>query len=128
MRRSMYVRPARATGSRAALLAGIVFGMASAEEWAKRVEGWRASGQTAEDYATPRGWQVKALWKWSSKLHQQEKARRRSALVPVRAVSKTAPRRDPALTLRLGGAELEIRAGVDAALLREVVSVLRERS
>ena len=89
--------------------------MASAEEWTKRVEGWRASGQTTEDYATTRGWPVKMLWKWSSKLNQQERARRRPALVPVRAMSKAAPPRDAALTLRLGGAELDIRAGVDAA-------------
>lgn len=45
--------------------------MATSAEWAKRVSAWRASGQTAEEFADRRGWNGATLTWWASTLKRR---------------------------------------------------------
>lgn len=95
--------------------------MASSETWARRVAEWRASGKTAEAFASGRGFAGNTLRWWASRL-----GRRAPAIVQV--VRAAPPPRDAALELAVGDVRVLVRAGFDRALLAEVLGVLRERA
>lgn len=44
----------------------------SPQQWKKIVEGWRASGQTAEDYAEKHDLGVNNLWRWSGRFGKKD--------------------------------------------------------
>ena len=94
--------------------------MASSEIWAKRVAAWRASGQTADEYAAGRGFAGSTLRWWASHL-----GRRTPAIVQV---VRATPARDAAIELAVGDVRVLVRAGFDRALLAEVLDVLREKA
>lgn len=85
--------------------------------WAERVRAWRASGETAERFASGAGYAAGTLRWWSSRLGRRE-APRFLQLVPKDAV------RDPEVVVEVGGARLRVRAGFDASLLGAVVAAL----
>jgi len=103
--------------------------MARASEWSERVKDWRQSGLTARAYAKERGWSWQSLRYWSSELGKRQRlpagapSPRAPRMVRVRATER---RESAGFTLRVNGAELDVRSGFDAGLLREVLSALRE--
>lgn len=93
---------------------------ASAAEWSERVVAWRASGRSASEYAAGKGYSSKLLRWWGSELARRERKAPRVQLARVvRVAAPSAP-----LTVAVGGARIEVRAGFDHALLRDVVEAL----
>jgi len=95
--------------------------VASAEVWVKRVEEWRASGQSAVAFAAGRGYEGSTLRWWASRL-----ARQQPALVRVVPASEVA--RDAGIELHVGGVRVVVRRGFDRALLADVLDVIREKA
>jgi len=65
-------------------------GRASRETWAKRVERWKDSGLTAEEYSAELGINAQSLswWKWRLSSQSGEP---KSATQPRRAISRATP-------------------------------------
>jgi len=93
--------------------------MANASTWAKRVSAWRSSGQTADAFASGRGFAGGTLRWWASRL-----ARRPPALVRVVAAPSLSA---PSVELEVGGICVRVRPGFDGALLGQVLDVLAAR-
>ena len=95
-------------------------------KWAERVREWRAGGQSAPEYAQGRGFEASTLRWWASRLDRgvlpasPAKPKPRVRMVRVVPTGSTAD----ALTVRIGAARVEVRAGFDPGLLRELVSAL----
>jgi hypothetical protein len=89
------------------------------EKWAERVRQWRASGETAEEFASRHGYAASTLHVWSSRVGRAQ-GPRFLRLVP-RAATGTA---GAELVVEVGGARVRVTAGFDAGLLTEVVRAL----
>ena len=92
----------------------------SAAEWTERVAAWRASGQSASEFAAGKEYTEKLLRWWSSELSRREEKRPRVRMARVVRASQK-----EALVIAVGAARIEVRAGFDRALLRDVVAALR---
>ena len=91
-----------------------------APEWAERVRAWRESGKTAAEFAEAKGYSDKLLRWWCSELARRERAKPRVRLARlVRVPAPSVP-----LTVAIGAARIEVRAGFDRVLLRDVVDAL----
>jgi hypothetical protein len=103
----------------------------SRDEWRKRVERWKDSGLTAEQYASELGINVKTLQFWKYKLGKPEpsgrRARRRprvEATLPLIEV-QPASADSSAFELELsGGKRLRIPVTFDAESLERLLAVL----
>lgn len=90
-------------------------------KWAERVRAWRASGETAQEFAQRQGYAASTLHVWSSRLTRAE-APRFLRLVPK---AKATPVTSAAeLVVEVGSARVRVAAGFDSALLADVVRVL----
>ena len=110
--------------------------MAQAAEWAERIRAWQESGLRAEEFASGKDFRAKTLVWWSSELKRRAKraggetrpkrARKRRAEKGVKMARVIAtPGESPSgLTLRVGGAAVEVHRGFDRELLSELLSVL----
>lgn len=98
--------------------------MASKTEkrWAARVEAWRASGQTAPEFAAGKGFAPSTLRYWSSKLKRQ-RAEIAPAIVFARA-ERTEPVRRPAVVI-VGDGRIEVFPDTDEEALSKAVRALR---
>jgi len=92
--------------------------------WAERVRAWRASGESAEDFAEGKGFAGSTLRVWSSRLGQMAGSPRLVQLVP-RAPVPAPSAASGSLEIEIGEARLRVSRGFDRELLAEVVSVLR---
>lgn len=100
----------------------------NARKWLERVREWRASGMTAPSFASGQGYAPSTLRYWASQLRHEESApaqgralrRVRLARVEIAASSPATP-----VVVDVAGARIEVQAGFDRALLREVVDALR---
>lgn len=90
--------------------------------WAARVEAWRASGQTAPEFASGKGFAPSTLRFWSSKLKRQ-RAEIAPAIVFAR-VERTEPVRRPAVVF-LGDGRIDVFADTDEEALGKAVRALR---
>lgn len=93
---------------------------ASAAEWAERVRAWRESGQEAAPFAEVKGYSAKLLRWWGSELARRE---RRKPGVQLARVVRVAPP-SASLTVVVGAARIEVRAGFDRGLLRDLLDTL----
>jgi hypothetical protein len=105
--------------------------MATAVEWAERVNTWRASGKTARRFCEESGYSTKSLLAWSSRLGRKaDKKGNAVSEVRLARVVREPVRVNEPLVVQVGGARIEIRAGVDraalAALLNALLSVRTE--
>jgi hypothetical protein len=91
----------------------------SAAEWTERVEAWRASGQSAAEFAAGKEYSEKLLRWWGSELRRREEKQPR---VRVARVVRATPK-EP-LVVAVGAARIEVRAGFDRAVLRDVDTAL----
>jgi transposase len=100
--------------------------MASRETWASRVERWRASGDTAREFARRAGLKASTLLWWSSQLGRESTS---SKLAPVTFVElpRTARAVEAIEIVLETGVQVRVPVGVDAATLRCVLGALQER-
>jgi transposase len=98
-------------------------GLPKADEWAERIAAQQRSGISVKQFCKEQGVTEYSFYAWRKRL--QKKAPVRFALVDKRAVRQE-PGTEPALELVLAtGERLRIGTGVDAAILRTVLDVLR---
>ena len=72
-------------------------GSAGAREWAERIAGWRASGQTQVNYCADRELSVSGLRKWIVKLGSgRSRSKSRPVMLPI-PLRPTTPATLPAL-------------------------------
>ena len=111
----------------------------SREVWTKRVERWRASGLTADEFASEVGIKANTLRHWSWLLDHEERGSRpdaagraRSREVPfVEVVTPAAPGSSPSvepieLVVR-DGIRIRVPAVFDADALRRVITAVEAR-
>jgi hypothetical protein len=89
------------------------------DAWTKRVEAWRASGETADAFAQGKGFEGSTLRWWSSRLGRTETPNF-LRLVP----RACAVRVDAGMVVEVGHARVRVEAGFNAKLLAEVVAAL----
>lgn len=106
---------------------------ATREVWAERVRAWRASGLDAEAFAAGKGYAGVTLTQRARELGRDGPERVRLRRVvrtptpsPASLRSAAAPSASASVLLRIGGAELVVGPGFDAALVRSIVRCLRE--
>lgn len=98
--------------------------MASAAEWSKRVSAWRASGQSADEYAAGRGFAGATLRWWSSRLGRSTPGLvATSEVVRLARVVRSAPVASP-IVVEVGGARVLVPLGADRATLAVVLAAL----
>ena len=99
-------------------------------KWSERVREWKSSGRTAKEFAEGREFKASTLVYWASCLRTGVAARRRDEKREPRVrmvrVVRSAVRAEDAIVVAVGGARVAVRAGFDAALLRQVVKALGE--
>ena len=96
-------------------------------KWRTRVAEWRASGMTAEAFASGRGFEGSTLRFWASRLRHVVDAGSSAppaAVAMARVVRTAAPRPDAGVAVVVGHARVLLSAGFDAEVLREVVAAL----
>ena len=100
-------------------------------KWSERVGEWRSGGESADDYAQGRGFAASTLRWWASRLSRgggiAARAKGASAVRMARLVAVSRPV-ECTLTVRVGVAQVEVRAGCDRLLLRELVDALGDAS
>lgn len=96
--------------------------MADSATWAKRVAEWRASGQTAREFASGRGFEASTLRWWASQLGGRDGAFVRV----VRETGTEARRAEAPIELEVGEVRVFVRVGVERAALVDVLAALRE--
>jgi len=93
---------------------------ATSAEWAERVRAWHESGEEAAAFAEGKGYPAKLLRWWGTELARRE--RRKPGVKLARLVRVAPP--SPSLTVAVGAARIEVRAGFDRGLLRDVLDAL----
>jgi len=97
---------------------------ARSDYWGDLIQQQAASGQSVSAFCSKRGLTEQSLYFWKKRLSKQAPVS--FALV---AANEFGDKRSTALELELGcGQRLRIPMGVDAATLRTVLSILRERA
>jgi len=101
--------------------------------WAQIMQERVASGLSIKAYCKANGIGANTYFYWQKKL--REAAARQLAAVPSDqalvpggwvAITETAPAESQSLTLRISGAEIEIREGFDEMLLASVIKTLSQ--
>lgn len=108
--------------------------------WLARIEEWRRSGKTAEEFAKDQPFSGGTLIWRASQLRSHADAQSPRQRGSTKRLAKAAPRlalaevirsrrpstQSAALTLEIGSARIAVNAGFDRGLLREVVRALQE--
>jgi hypothetical protein len=99
-------------------------------KWSERVREWKASGQTAKEFAASRDFKPSTLVYWASCLRTgasgSGRRKKLERAVPMTRVVRVAAPSDGAIVVAVGAARVAVRAGFDPALLRQVVLALGE--
>lgn len=105
----------------------------TAGKWSERVREWRASGKTAEEFASAFEFEASTLRYWASRLKTEaagvavptiarvvrRRAQRSASLPGLRELSA-----ERAVEVVVGSARILVRPGFDAELLRQVTAAL----
>jgi hypothetical protein len=115
-------------------------GMADTAMWARRVDEWRQSGQSATGFTADREFSAGGLRYWAHRL-KRERAASPETLVPMARVVRSLPAKEPsralaaptvaaesAIVVEVGAARISVRPGFDAVTLAAVVEVLAPRT
>ena len=101
--------------------------MTTAATWARRVREWRESGLSSPAFCTGRGYTPGALRHWAHRLAHAEglepavpERMRVARVVRERSAASGSP-----IVVELGGARINVPAGVDRGARALVVEVLR---
>jgi hypothetical protein len=103
--------------------------MADPATWKRRIASWRASGETAEAYATRHGFSASTLKWWAWKLGRETKPVVRVAqLVRVPSSEPAARRGSILIELLDARARIAVDGDADRELFGDVVDILLSRS
>lgn len=91
--------------------------------WRKRVEAWRASGLTAEEFSDGRGFAAGTLRWWSSRLGR---AQRRTSIALARVVTRPSVAAC-AIVVEVAGARVHVPSGTMHDDLATVLGALETR-
>ncbi len=101
---------------------------ATREQWAKRVESWKRSGLTAEQFADREGLCVSTLYGWSSALQRKSVTQVPPPVVEVVGLAVDSAAASHSFELVLpNGVRVIVPAGFAAADLRRLFAVLEAR-
>lgn len=101
-----------------------------AAEWSERVSAWRASGQSAEEFAKAGGgYRAATLRWWASELARRSspgktRERRSRPTLTMARVVRPGTQVEDAIAIRVGSAVIAVHRGFDPQLLRDVMSAL----
>jgi hypothetical protein len=102
-----------------------------AARWTERVRDWRASGKTAEEFASGFDFEASTLRYWASRLKTEAAATAKTVPKMVRVVrrrldsrARASPTAEPTVEVIIGPARIVVRRGFDAELLRQVAAAL----
>jgi hypothetical protein len=97
-------------------------------KWSERVREWKASGQTAKEFAAGRDFKASTLVYWASCLRTGAggtgRPKKRERSVRMARVVRVADASDGGIVVAVGAARVSVRAGFDPVLLRKVVMAL----
>jgi hypothetical protein len=93
-------------------------------KWAARVEAWRSSEKTAEEFASGQGFEPSTLRYWASRLRAAARKRPTPAVRMARVVRPEGTQDAKSVEVIVGNARIAVMRGFDAELLREVVAAL----
>jgi hypothetical protein len=99
---------------------GTGYTAATAAVWSDRVRAWRASGETASQFAEGKGFAGSTLRFWATRLKAAPAA-------PLPRIVQLVPRRaeaGPELLIEVGAARVRVQRGFDRELLVEIVTAL----
>lgn len=92
--------------------------------WAERVKACRSSGRTVKDWCKESGIREQTYYRWQKRLFEmarQQQEGRFAEITPERVEHVDGI----AVTVRVAGAEVDIRSGADAATVETVLRVLK---
>jgi hypothetical protein len=101
--------------------------MTKSAEWAARLEAWRASGKSANDFCAEHGYSAKNLVWWSSHFRRKSApTAKRQRVILARVVRKPREVRatPAAVVVQIGDARIEVTAEADRAALALVFEML----
>ena len=92
--------------------------------WAERVNACRSSGRTVKDWCKERGVCEQIYYRWQKRLFEMAKQQQEGRFAEI--TPERVNRVDGiAATVRVAGAEVDIRSGADAAIVETVLRVLK---
>lgn len=92
--------------------------------WAERVNACRSSGRAVKDWCKESGISEQTYYRWQKRLFEipkQQQEGRFAEITPERVEHWD----EIAVTVRVAGAEVDIRSGADAATVETVLRVLK---
>lgn len=95
------------------------------EDWRQLISEHKQSGLSVKAFCGKHGVGEALFYSWRKRLAEEQPVR--FALVATDGVVASAPALQPLQLVLAGGERLEIRPGIDAATLRTVLTLLRER-
>lgn len=98
------------------------------EQWRALVAEWKASGQTAKDFARERDMASTSLFYWSSVLRREEAVRGPARLLPVRVTAGAAALRTAQLELAVGAMRVRFDDGTAPHYVAAIARALLEAS
>lgn len=92
--------------------------------WAERVNACRSSGRTVKDWCKESGIGEQTYYRWQKRLFEMARQQQegRFAEITPELVNRVD---EIAVTVRVAGAEVDIRSGADAAIAETVLRVLK---
>ena len=93
-------------------------------QWAQVVSQCRGSGMSVRQWCQENGINISSYYKWQRKVYAVAQDQQKRSFVEVTPVQSAAVG-DVAVTLRIAGAELDIRNGADAATIESVLRAVK---
>ena len=92
-------------------------------EWAERITACRSSGQSVKTWCRENGVSEQTYYKWQRRLYElaQNQQENRFAEITAPAMNRSGV----AVTVQLGGVELDIHNGADAATVEAVLRAVK---
>ncbi len=94
-------------------------------EWAKRVSECRGSGLTVRQWCEEHGINEKTYYYWQHRIWESMNDSQNGRFVQIQVETASAGQ-NAAVRIRINGAEAEILAGTDAAIIEAVCRALRK--
>ena len=92
-------------------------------EWAERITACRSSGQSVKTWCRENGVSEQTYYKWQRRLYELAQNQQENRFAEITAPAKN--RSGVAVTVQLGGVELDIHNGADAATVEAVLRAVK---
>ena len=96
-----------------------------AEQWREQIEDFTTSGMTAQEWSNYNRVPLNQLQYWKRRLKELDKPQSNATTWTALEIAQPSP---SSITLRIGGASIDLNSGFDQSLLREVVCALEATS